>query len=505
MKFFIRTLLGLSLVILTGSAVNSPSKSNQLYVSNFENVLGTSLEIKIQAASPADAEIAETAAINEIDRLEKILSTYDKNSEASKWLNSVSIATPVSPELFEVLSLFDKWRLRTNGALDASAEVVSRVWKTAAAKQQIPSSTELIEAVNTVKQSHWQLNSTTHTATHLDHSPLVFNSFTKSYIINKAAQAASKSANVTAVVVNIGGDMVIKGTLTEPVRISDPTADAENDPALTQLLIHNKAVATSGNYRRGVQIGDHWYSHIVDPRTGHPADHIISATVVALNASDAGALATAFNVLSTEESLKLLSSIPDAEALLITREGKRIESTGWKKLEGSVKNTATKEGKAYAGSWNTNYELAINIEIAKIEGARIHSPFIAVWVEDENKKPIRNIALWYSKPKWLPDLKSWNRGNGEAFSDPEKIGSISSATRPAGKYTLKWDGKDDNGALVKSGTYTIYIEAAREHGTHQLMSSEMHFANSANQINLTGNVEIASASLDYRKKSKAAR
>ncbi|HCN83311.1 MAG TPA: DUF2271 domain-containing protein, partial [Sphingobacteriaceae bacterium] len=159
-----------------------------------------------------------------------------------------------------------------------------------------------------------------------DNAPLMLNSFAKSYIINKAAQAATASANVSAVVVNIGGDLVVRGSITEPVKVSDPHADAENDAPLTGLTIHNKAVATSGNYRRGVQIGDHWYSHIVDPRTGQPAEQIISATVVAPNASDAGALATAFNVLSPKESLKLIASVPNAEALIITKEGKHIES-----------------------------------------------------------------------------------------------------------------------------------------------------------------------------------
>lgn len=513
MKLFSAIIIGLVLFTLTGGTVNAPSKSNHLYVSNFENVLGTSLQIKIQAVSQADADNAEAAALNEIDRLAKILSAYDPDSEFSLWLKSASNATQVSPELFEVLNLFDKWRLRTDGALDASAEVVSRVWKNAAAKQHLPSAEELSQAVATVKQAHWKLDITTRTATHLDNAPLVLNSFTKSYIINKAAQAASNAANISAVVINIGGDLVVRGTLTEPVQISDPQADAENDSPLTQLLIHNKAVATSGNYRRGVQIGDHWYSHIVDPRTGQPADHIISATVVAPNASDAGALATAFNVLSTDESLNLVSSLPGVEVLLVTRDGQRIKSKGWNALEAPalkpVNNTATatviappKPGKSGAPTWNTDYELVINLEIRLFGGYRVNRPYVAVWVDDENKKAVRNLAIWYGKPRYLSDLRAWLRSNGNRFAyQNSNISSISSSTRPPGKYTLKWDGKDDNGVLVTPGKYIINIEAAREHGTHQLMSQEMIFTGSPNQININGNVEIASASLDYRKKS----
>ena len=68
--------------------------------------------------------------------------------------------------------------------------------------------------------------------------------------------------------------------------------------------MRDRAVATSGNYRRGVRIGDRFYSHIIDPRTARPVGHILSSTVVAPNPSDAGALATAFSVLSPEESAK---------------------------------------------------------------------------------------------------------------------------------------------------------------------------------------------------------
>ena len=514
MKFFSAIIIGLALFTLTGGTVNSPSKSNRLYVSNFENVLGTSLEIKILAPTQKDAGIAEAAALNEIDRLAKILSAYDPESEFSRWLKSAPHATQVSPELFEVLNLFDKWRLRTSGALDASAEVVSRVWKNAAAKQQIPSVEELHQAVATVKQTHWTLDAGNRTATHLDNAPLILNSFAKSYIINRAAQAASDVANISAIVVNIGGDLVVWGTLTEPVQISDPQADAENDAPLTRLLIHNKAVATSGNYRRGVQIGDHWYSHIVDPRTGQPADHIISATVVAPNASDAGALATAFNVLSTDESLKLASSLPGVEVLLVTKDGQLIKSKGWSALEEPplkpVNNTATatsatpKAGKYADPTWDTDYELVINLEIRQFARFRVNRPYVAVWVDDENKRAVRDLAIWYGKPRYLSDLRAWRRSNGNRFAyQNSNISSISSSTRPPGKYTLKWDGKDDNGALVKPGKYIINIEAAREHGTHQLMSQEMTFTGSTNQINLNGNVEIASASLDYRKKSSS--
>jgi thiamine biosynthesis lipoprotein len=491
---------------ITAHASVSPKskKAPRLFVSHFENVLGTSLEIKIRCVSEKQAAVAEAAAMKEIERVGKIVSAYDANSEFSKWMRSSNEAIKISPELLEVLNLFDQWRTRSNGALDASAQIVSKLWKEAAAKQTIPTQNELNAAVAQVKETHWKLDAANRTATHLSNAPLMLNSFAKSYIIKRAADAAMAVDNVNAVVVNIGGDIVVAGNLAEPVQVSDPKADAENDAPLDQLMISNKAVATSGNYRRGQLINGKWYSHIIDPRTGEPAGEVVSATVVSPNATDAGALATAMNVLTPEESAALASTVPGTEYMLITKEGKRIESKGWKALE----MPETKKGKpvpfiAKADQWNTDYELLINFEISQLEGFA-RRPYVAVWIEDRDKKPVRTVALWFQKDRWLRDLRLWyttNTARFEGGANKANTSSISSATRSAGKYSVKWDGKDDKGELVKPGKYTIYIEAAREHGTYQVISQEMNFTGTAKQITLTGNVEIASASLDYRKKN----
>ena len=126
---------------------------------------------------------------------------------------------------------------------------------------------------------------------------------------------------------------------------------------------------------------------------------------------------------------------------------------------------------------------------------------MAVWIEDAAKTPVRNLAIWYNKPRWLPDLKSWNRANGDEFKKGAEgnLSSTSSATRGPGKYSLSWDGKDDSGKLVKAGSYTVFIEVAREHGTYQVIAQEMKFTGSAKKIELTPNTELTSASLDYRK------
>jgi len=328
MKVSLNAICGLLILLICVSATVSAVKNTRLYIADYENVLGTSLQLKVASTSPELAAVAETAAMNEIDRLNKILSGYDVTSEFRVWAGTKNKAVKVSPELFEVLNLFDKWRNQSGGALDASAEVVSRVWKDAAKLNTQPTAAQLATAVTTVKQAHWSLNATTGTATHLDDAPLMLNSFVKSYIMNKASNVALATAGTTGIVMNIGGDIVVRGEHTEQIQVSNPKADAENDAPVAKLLISNKTIATSGNYRRGELVNGVWHSHIVDPRTGLPADKIISATVIADNAADAGALATAFNVMTPEESAKLATTVTGAEYMIITADGKKIESKG---------------------------------------------------------------------------------------------------------------------------------------------------------------------------------
>ena len=278
-----------------GSATTSVR--DKLYVFHYENVLGTSLEIKVAASSATQSEKAEEAVLAEIERESHILSSWDPDSEFSNWFRTMGQPVRVSPELFEVLSLFDKWRGLTQGALDASAETITRVWKRAAAEKRLPSQVELDAAVASVRRVHWQLDPANRTATHTSDAPLALNSFVKSYIAGHAAEMALSASGARGLVVNIGGDLVVRGDWKETVDVSDPKSDAENGVPIARLVVRDRAVATSGDYRRGVEIGGRHYSHIVDPRTGMPADQIISSTVIAQTPAEAGALATALSVL----------------------------------------------------------------------------------------------------------------------------------------------------------------------------------------------------------------
>lgn len=490
------------------ASVGTQSTTAPWRTAHYENVLGTSMEIGLIASSEAAAHRAEAAAVAEIKRLNGILSGYDPASEFSRWARTRDEAVRVSPELMEVLKLWDSWRVRTGGALNPAAEAIARVWKQAEAAGGMPARVDMAAAAGAARAAQWRLDEKSGTATRLTGTPLMLNSFTKSYIVERAAAAALRTSGVTGAVVNIGGDLVVRGIGSDQVHVADPRSGAENGDPVAILNVSDRAVATSGSYLRGFEIGGEHYSHIVDPRTGQTAEAIIGATVVAPGAVDAGALATAFCVLSPEESRKLAAAVPGSEYMLVGKNGARYVSSGWNSLQtprAFMLAAALPQSKAApakdSGLWNAGFELTVNVEIPQTQGFGVRRPYVAVWIEDKDRFPVRTLAVLLEKTRWLNELRAWYRDDRlRAMSEGSEIlKSVTSATRSPGKYAFKWDGKDNGGKLVKEGSYTVLVEAAREHGGYSLVRHEINFNGGPSQAQLPPGGELGAVTLDYHK------
>jgi thiamine biosynthesis lipoprotein ApbE len=451
---------------LAAMAAAVPNQSGVLSA-HFEHILGTSLDVKILANSFELAEKAEAKVLAEFRRLQTILGSGE-NHEFGQWSRSNGDAISVSSELHTVLSLFETWSQATKGALNAAADEI-----------------RINGFSDKVNQAHWELGDAT--ATRLGDAELRLHTFTKGFVMEQVADAVMAEAGVRGIMLNVGGDILSKGDLREAVRVSDPLSDAENGASLSTVSIQNQAIATSGSSRRG--------AHILDPRTGEVASGSISATVIHPDAVTAGALATAFNVLSLDESQALAAEYPGTEYLIVDNSGEQIVSEHW---SGQSLSTESSIDMIYVKDklWTAGQELLINVELADLGGGA-RRPYVAVWIEDEAHKPVRRLALWYRKPRWLPDLRSFSDAQRET---PIDLMSIASATRSAGNYSLIWDGKNDQGDYVAQGNYTVFIEAAREHGTYQLMKQTMKFDGKAKSQALPGNEEVSGANLVYKTK-----
>jgi thiamine biosynthesis lipoprotein ApbE len=477
-----------------------------VYVSHFEDVMGTSLAIKLESNSASAAQRAEQAVLSEIARLSKILSGYDPESEFSRWRRAPAGPAKVSPELVEVLSAFDDWRGRSAGALDPSAEAFSALWTRAALDNRVPTSAELQTAVSRVRQQHWVVDPASSTATRTSDVPLLLNSFTKSYIGDRAARRALAVRGVSGVLINAGGDVIVRGRWTQTIGVADPVVNADNAAPVATLVVRDAVVATSGGYKRGFDIAGRHFSHVIDPRTGLPTGQVLSATVVSSNAIEAGALATAFCVLTPAESAALARTTPGVEFALSLADGKRVESPGWRSLalrprsHPALTGAVTTLYAAEQANWTAGWQLTVTLELARMGGMG-RRPYVAVWIEDKDRFPVRTIALWYDgKSRYLPELRAWYRADRlRAMTEGSQIvDTVTSATRTAGKYTLQWDGKDNAGKPVRAGTYTVCIEASREHGTYQIIREEMDFSGTHKHVALPGGTEISAANLDYQ-------
>jgi hypothetical protein len=223
---------------------------------------------------------------------------------------------------------------------------------------------------------------------------------------------------------------------------------------LARLALRDRAVSSSGDYERGFTIGGRHYSHILDPRTGYPVDHVIGVTVIARDNATANALATTLSVLAPQDGMRLVRSVPGADALLVTDDGGSMETAGFAAYEETMP--------VHTAPMAATFTATLNIDVTPTERSR-HPPYVAVWITDTAGHQVRTLAFWGDKPKYQHEMSRWWAIN---HADTELIDAVTRATRPAGKYTLEWDGLDQKGAAVAPGPYLYWLEVAFEDGPH---------------------------------------
>ncbi len=99
---------------------------------------------------------------------------------------------------------------------------------------------------------------------------------------------------------------------------------------------------------------------------------------------------------------------------------------------------------------------------------------------------MRTLAFWGNRPKYQRELSRWW---SLAAGDYELINAVTRATRPAGRYTLEWDGLDQQGKAVPPGPYMFWLEAAYENGPHSYKSVTVSCAAMAG----SGSIDAAAA------------
>ena len=465
---------------------------------HFDHVLGTSLDGWVVGP----VEQAEAAALGEIERLRKVFSLYDPDSELSR-LNRATGPFAASADLLAVLGWYDWLPRTTEGALNAQVGGLTVAWDRANGDE--PDAAALDRAVKRIQSPGWTVDGNMVTR-HSD-QPFNLNSVAKGYILHAAAMAMQRVAS--AGLLSLGGDIVAWGEQEWTVGVQNPFTPADNAPPLTRLRLCYAAVATSGGYLRTYTANGRTHSHILDPRTGRPADSVAQVTVVACNPTYVNALATALCVLGVDDGLRLAEKT-GVGALIIDADGTEHRSANFdsyelptavepKKPDEPKKADPKKDDKKKADPWPEGYEVTLNFELIAPTGGRARRPYVAFWIEDADSKAVRTVAVWGNSPKWLPTMSGWWKLGKD---DKELCKAVCRATRAPGKYELVWDGKDDAGKPLPQGTYTVKLEVHREHGKDVTQAAKLKCLADADKTTMDKTAETEESAVKYAKKEK---
>lgn len=480
----------------------------QWQIVEYENVLGTSLELQLDCG-PESVSALEKVALAEIDRLSTILSNYDSESEVSLLLLTSRPGEPIeiSASLVGVLQQAEKMRITTRGALDIRAGALGRLWHAAATSQIEPAASERNRVCRQLSQAPYTISGTTL----VRHDSLAWSldAIAKGTILDALARRLLEERPELSGLVNIGGDIRSFGRKTVMANIEDPFRSAVNQDSIASVqLPPGHALCTSGGYRRGFKIGNRQFSHIFDPRSGLPVTHVASASVMAKTAEQADALATATSVMPLDDALELINRTDDAECLVVLSSGEIATSDGWPNLpagrfvsDDEEKTDATEtDGRTSKASTG----LIVDFTLVRPKGSRDRRPYVAVWLEDKDGFPVKTALLWMQTeqpgPRWHRDLTRWYRNNRmrKAVEKSKLIGTISGATRGAGEYQAAFDGTDNSGKKLPEGVYTLCLEVAREHGTYQLIREKVNLSGAAiKKTELKGNVEMGKVAYQF--------
>jgi thiamine biosynthesis lipoprotein len=283
--------------------------------------MATSFEVLLPFGTP-DALAAAEAALDVIDRMEDQLTVYRSESEVSR-LNRLAPQEPVPVEdrLFDLLALAARITLETEGAYDITTGALIKAWGFYARQQRMPSARERTEVLTRVGMQHVVLDPGPRTVHYL-RSGLEINlgSIGKGYALDRAAEELRNPWNLPAALLH-GGHSSVYAIGSQPgdergwaVGIRHPW-DLER--RLGTVHLRDRALATSAATFQHLNYAGRKLGHILDPRTGWPAEALASATVTAPTAAEADALATAFFILGLEKAAAYCNDHPAIGALLL--------------------------------------------------------------------------------------------------------------------------------------------------------------------------------------------
>lgn len=291
-------------------------------------LMGSRFEITVVAKDSIEANDYIDAAVVEITRIEKLISSWDPASQTSEINRNAGIKpVKVDEELYNLIGRSVEISKLTDGAFDISFASMDKIWKFDGSMTQMPSKEAIKQSVSKVGYQNIILDPENLTVfLKLEGMKIGFGAIGKGYAADKAKKLLIEKG-VSGGIINASGDMNNWGTQPDgefwKVAITNPM---DKNKAFALLPLNENAVVTSGNYEKYVTFNNIRYTHIIDPRTGYPATGIISATVFAPKAEIADALATSIFVMGKDVGIDFINQLPKIECIIIDEKGEIFTS-----------------------------------------------------------------------------------------------------------------------------------------------------------------------------------
>jgi len=290
--------------------------------------MGSRFDITVVTNNQIEADVFIDMAVSEITRIEKLISSWDSNSETSEINRNAGIKPViVDNELYALIERSLKISKLTDGAFDISYASMDKIWQFDGSMTEMPSAEIVNQSISKVGYQNIELNSENHSVfLKLKGMKIGFGAIGKGYAADQA-KALLQEKGVIAGIINASGDLSTWGKQPNEqdwmVAIVNPL---NKDKVFSWFPVVNSAVVTSGNYEKYVTFNDELYSHIIDPRTGYPSKGILSVSVFTKNAELADALATSIFVMGVETGLDFINQLNNVECIIVDKDNKVITS-----------------------------------------------------------------------------------------------------------------------------------------------------------------------------------
>ena len=283
-------------------------------------LMGNRFEISVVAEEEEWAVEKIEEAIAEISRIEKLLTTFDDNSQTNQINHSAGIVpVKVDREVFDLIQRSKRISEITQGAFDITyGSIDKRLWNFDKNMKELPDAITAKKLVRLINYRNIILNEKRCTVFLKEKGMRIgFGGIGKGYAAEKTRMLLQQN-QVKSGVVNAAGDLIAWGLQPNgkpwTIGIADP--DAAHHP-FSFLNITDMAVATSGNYEKYVTIDGKKYSHTIDPKTGLPVTGIKSVTIICANAEIADAMATPVMIMGIKVGLDLINQVKGLACIII--------------------------------------------------------------------------------------------------------------------------------------------------------------------------------------------